>query len=452
MGDIHYIVRYLIENGRLIDPSAGMDQHCDLLIENGIVAGRVRPGEGKGWEPEGTRLNAKGYWVVPGLIDMHVHLREPGQAHKETLASGTQAAAAGGFTAVAAMPNTQPVLDDPSWLEWVRTQAQERGNARVWPVAAMTLGSRGQVPCDFARLASAGAVAVSDDGKWVPRADVMADVLQKAAANGLLAITHAEDPALSAGGVMNQGPAAEALGYPGIPILAEETAVARDIDLARRLGVRLHVAHVSTTGSCRIIRRAKDEGVHVTAETAPHYFTLTDQAVTRFGTAAKMNPPLRSDQDVRDILDALADGTIDAVATDHAPHTPDEKAADFIHAPFGIVGLETALPLVLARVREGILSAVRAIELLAANPARLLGVSGGALSPGVPADLTLIDPDEPWIVRSADFFSMGHSTPFEGLQVQGRAVLTMVQGRITHHRLPLARITGPHGLTQDSRR
>ena len=425
-------MRVVIKGGRVVDPESRLDEQRDIIVENGVIADVVRPGE-PGLEAGADRvITADGLVVLPGLIDMHVHLREPGEEYKETVASGLAAAAAGGFCAVASMPNTKPVNDNRSVTELILARAAAAGPTRVWPVAAMTRGQAGEELCEYGDLAEAGAVAVSDDGRWVRDGGVMRRVLEYSRAFGLKVISHAEDPDLSAGGLMNEGPTSTALGLRGIPAAAEETAVYRDISLAELTGAPLHLAHISTAGAVELIRRAKAKGLAVTAETAPHYFTLTDEAVRGYRTEAKMNPPLRSAADVAAVKAGLADGTLDAVATDHAPHSVLEKLVEFDRAAFGIVGLETALALTLELVREGVLTLARAAACLSLNPARILGVPGGTIAPGGPADLTLVDLERAWTVDPEKFKSKGRNTPFAGREVKGLAVMTMAAGRVTH--------------------
>ena len=422
---------FVIRGARVVDPSQGLDAQLDIAVEGGRILA-VEPTIDPGSKPV---LDAGGLYAFPGLIDIHVHLREPGHEYKETVATGTRAAAAGGFTAVAAMPNTRPVVDERSVIEFVLRQARAAGYARVWPAAAMTKGQLGEELCEYAELAEAGAVAVSDDGRWVADGKTMRRVLEYARIFGLTAISHAEDPGLSRGGVMNEGATATRLGLAGVPAAAEEIAVFRDVKLAEITGAPVHIAHVSSRGSVDVIRAAKAAGVPVTAETAPHYFTLTEEAVVGYRTEAKMNPPLRTARDVAAVRAALADGTLDAAATDHAPHSVLEKDVEFDQAAFGIVGLETALPLTLDLVREGLIDLTRAVELLSTRPAAILGVPGGSLRPGVEADLTVIDPGCVWEVDPTVFHSKGRNTPFTGRRMTGRAVLTLVAGRTTHNLL-----------------
>jgi len=428
-------MRILIKNGRVVDPAQGLDDLRDVLIEDDRILELVTPGTESGFTNEVEIIDAAGLVITPGLIDMHVHLREPGEEYKETIATGTAAAAAGGFTAVAAMPNTIPINDNRSLTEFILNQTRLTGLVRVYPIAAMTVGSRGEELCQYGELAEAGAVAVSDDGKPVTNSEVMRRVLEYSQVFNLLAISHAEDLSLVTGGVMNEGALATRLGLAGIPAAAEELGVYRDIHLAALAEASLHIAHVSTAGSVEIIRQAKASGLRITAETAPHYFSLTEEAVIGYRTEAKMNPPLRTQKDVEAIRQGLADGTLDAIATDHAPHSELEKEVEFDQAAFGIVGLETSLSLTLNLVREGYLSLSRAVELMSANPAKILGVPGGTLTPGQAADLTLIDLDSTWTVKASEFKSLGRNTPFEGFTMKGQAVLVMVAGKTVQTRL-----------------
>ncbi|MBW1713438.1 MAG: dihydroorotase [Deltaproteobacteria bacterium] len=427
-------MRILIKGGRVVDPAQGLDEPREVLIEDGRILDLAAPGAEQGFAEGAEIIDAAGLIVTPGLIDMHVHLREPGEEYKETIASGTAAAAAGGFTAVAAMPNTIPVNDNRSQTEFILNQARLTGVVRVFPVAAMTVGSRGEELCQYGDLAEAGAVAVSDDGRPVSSSEVMRRILEYSQVFNLLAISHAEDLTLSTGGVMNEGALATRLGLAGIPATAEELGVYRDIRLAALAKAPLHLAHISTAGSVEIVRQAKATGLLISAETAPHYFSLTEEAVVGYRTEAKMNPPLRAQADVDAVRAGLADGTLDVVATDHAPHSELEKDVEFDQAAFGIVGLETALPLTLDLVRDGILNLSQAIAILSANPAKILGLPGGTLTPGQAADLTLIDFDAAWTVEASGFKSLSRNTPFEGRTMRGQAVLTMVQGKVVQRR------------------
>ncbi|HDO30988.1 MAG TPA: dihydroorotase, partial [Desulfobacteraceae bacterium] len=377
---------WLLKNGRIIDPQNGVDRQGDLLVVHGTVAG---PGEAA--TDEVREIDVQGCWIVPGLIDMHVHLREPGEEYKEDIVSGTRAAAAGGFTAVACMPNTRPVNDGMAVTILILQRARD-GFARVYPVGAISKSSRGESLAEFGDMKAAGVVALSDDGRPVRDSQLMRRALEYAGDYGLRVISHSEEQALGRHGVMNEGVVSTSLGLMGIPTAAESIMVYRDIALAEYTGKPVHIAHVSTIMSLDLIRSAKARGVRVTAETAPHYFTLTDEAVAGYNTNAKMNPPLRSEPDRLAVCEALADGTLDAVATDHAPHSTLEKEVEFDLAANGIIGLETSVPLTLALVRQGLIDEKRFVELLSVNPAGILGVTGGSLATGVPADLTVINP------------------------------------------------------------
>ncbi|HXH07829.1 MAG TPA: dihydroorotase [Vicinamibacterales bacterium] len=420
----------LLKGGRVVDPARGIDAVLDVRIAGGRIE-RVD----RDLPADGARVVVvpRGWVVCPGFIDMHVHLREPGQEHKETIATGTAAAVAGGFTAVACMPNTEPVNDHAAVTELVLQKAAESGLARVYPIGAVSRGSRGEALADIGELRRAGCVAVSDDGRPVATARLMRRALEYAGMFGMPVIDHCEDPTLKGEGVAHEGAVATALGLRGIPAAAEEIAVARDIALAAATGGRVHIAHLSVRGALRAVRDGKARGVAVTCEVTPHHFTLTHEALYGYDTNAKMNPPLREAADREAILQGLADGTIDAIATDHAPHHADEKLVEFDRAPFGIVGLETAVPLALDRlVHAGVIGLPRLVELLAVNPARILGVPGGTLAPGSPADLTLVVPDLEVTIDAAAFRSRARNTPFDGWRLRGGVGATIVGGRIVH--------------------
>lgn len=420
-------MRRLIKGGHLIDPGR-FDGRFDILIVDGKVAD-IRPDIPEDDTDEVLRVD--GHIVSPGLIDLHVHFREPGQEYKETIESGCRAAAKGGFTAVCPMPNTNPVNDSPEITTFMIDRAKKANGVRVLPVAAASRGSRGEQLCEYGELKNAGAVAVSDDGMPVANSRMMRRALEYAAGFGLPVISHSEEMSLSAGGSMNEGAVATRMGLGGIPNAAESIAVMRDIALGELTGAPLHLAHISTRESLDAIRHAKARGIPVTAETAPHYFTLTDAAVEGYRTHAKMNPPLRSETDRLAIIAALADGTLDAIATDHAPHEPLSKEVEFDRAANGIIGLETSLPLSLQLVRDGVLTMVGLIERMSLNPARIIGLPVG-LAPGNPADITVIDPNHTFTLKADGLESLSRNTPFDGWELTGRAVLTMVGGRVVY--------------------
>lgn len=416
----------LIKNGRIVDPANGLDACLDLLIHEGKIEKIAKAGSITSTIAQ--TIDAAHMIVVPGLIDMHVHLREPGFEYKETIATGTAAAKAGGFTAVCCMPNTNPVNDNRAVTEFILSQARA-ASARVHPIGAITKGSKGEELAEMGELYDAGCRAVSDDGRPVMNAAIMRRALEYSKIFDLLIISHCEDTALAAKGVMHEGAVSTELGLRGIPAAAEDVMTARDVALAELTGGRLHIAHVSTAGSVRIIREAKARGVKVTAETCPHYFSLTDEAVCGYTTMAKMNPPLRTAEDVAAIKAGLKDGTIDSIVTDHAPHAADEKAGEFDQAPFGIVGLETSLGLSLQLVRDGVLSLSDLVVKMSANPAKILKLDSGALSVGAVADITIIDPELEWIVDAKQFASRSRNTPFDGWKLKGRAIETIIGGR-----------------------
>ncbi len=420
------MMNILIKNGHVIDPANKVDGKHDILVSDGKIAKLGKPGSipANGAEV----IDASNKLVVPGLIDMHVHLREPGFEYKETISTGTAAAKAGGFTSVCCMPNTNPVNDNRSITEFILSQARN-ASARVYPIGAITKGSKGAELAEMGELHESGCVAVSDDGKPLMNAALMRCAMEYSKIFDTLIISHCEDSSLSDKGVMNEGSISTELGLRGIPRAAEDVMTARDISLAELTGCRLHIAHVSTAGSVNLVREAKKRGVKVTAETCPHYFSLTDEAVRGYDPMAKMNPPLRTADDVAAIKHGLKDGTIDVIATDHAPHGLDEKSGEFDNVPFGIVGLETALGLTLRLVEEGVLTLAEAIRKLTHNPAAVLKIEKGTLSIGADADITIIDPNVAWTVDSSQFKSRSRNTPFNGWQLKGRAVQTIVGGR-----------------------
>lgn len=427
----------LIKNGRVIDPASNIDAEMDILLRDGKVTEVARKGKTRGSAEE--KFDARGLVVAPGFIDMHVHLREPGQAHKETIASGTRAAAAGGFTSVCAMPNTAPVNDSAEITAWM--QSPERGAVvNVFPIAAATVGSKGQRLTDFRALQKVGAVAVTDDGRPILEDEVMREVLRSAAQVGLPVIQHAEDTRMTAGCSMNAGATAFRLGLRGMLEEAESKIVERDIKLAAATKARLHVAHISTAGALKAVRKAKRERLAVSCEITPHHFTLIDQdveakdALGMYDSRFKMNPPLRSAADREAMLAALVDGAIDAIATDHAPHTASEKNAEFDQAPFGITGLETALGLAITKLhRDKRVPLRHVVELLATNPARLLNLRGrGSLAVGSHGDVTIFDPAKRWIYEADKSLSKSKNSPFGGWQLYGRTVATVVSGNIVY--------------------
>ena len=427
----------LIKNGRVIDPASNMDAEMDLLLRDGKVAEVAGKGKTRGSADE--KFDARGMIVAPGFIDMHVHLREPGQAHKETIATGTRAAAAGGFTSVCAMPNTTPVNDSAEITAWMLSP--ERGAiVNVFPVAAATVGSKGQKLTDFRALQRAGAVALTDDGKPILEDEIMRDVLRAAAQLGLPVIQHAEDTRMTTGCSMNAGATAFRLGLRGMPDQAEAAIVERDVKLAAATKARLHVAHISTADALKAVRKAKREKLAVSCEITPHHFTLIDEDVeakdslAMYDSRFKMNPPLRSAADREAMLAALADGAIDAIATDHAPHAASEKNAEFDQAPFGITGLETALGLAITRLhREKRIPLRRLVELFSTNPARLLNLRGrGSLAPGSYADVTIFDPGKRWTYDAEKSASRSKNSPFGGWQLYGKVMATVVGGDIVY--------------------
>jgi dihydroorotase len=426
---------FLFRNGRVIDPAQGMDGTADVLVLDGRLSEiGARLELSADWRVGVQEIDLTGKWIVPGLLDMHVHLREPGEEHKETISTGTASAAAGGYVAVACMPNTRPVNDCAAVTAFIVDRAREQGFCRVFPVGAISRGLAGEHLAAFEELRDAGAVAVSDDGRPVMNSLLMRRALESARDFDLPVISHAEDLNLSQDGVMNEGAVSTKLGLRGIPNVAEEVMIARDLLLAEMTQGRLHLAHVSTAGSVQLIRQAKQRGLPVTAETAPQYFTLTDKELVTFDSVYKVNPPLRSGADVEAVKLGLADGTIDAIATDHAPHTSLEKDKDLGQAANGMIGLESAVPLVLNLVREGMLSPLEAIAKVTCNPALILGVPLGAMLPGMPADLTIIDPDEIYVLDCHTFRSKSRNCPFHGRTLRGRVLMTLEGGRVTFTR------------------
>jgi len=416
----------VIRGGRVIDPRNRVDGIRDVRLEGGKVAAvSDRPLPLQGAE----EVAAQGLWVTPGFVDLHVHLREPGEEGKETILSGTRAAVAGGFTSVVAMPNTRPVNDSALVTGLVRQRAEEAGLARVYPTGAISKGLAGEEMAEIGELVEAGCVAITDDGRPVMSASLMRRVLVYCRRLDIPVMVHEEDLTLSAGGALTEGPRATRLGLLPVPRSAEVSMVARDLVLLAETGGRLHVAHLSCAESVRLVREAKRRGLAVTAEATPHHFTLTDEAVEGWNTHAKMNPPLRHLEDVMAVREGLADGTIDAIATDHAPHGILDKQVPYAEAANGVVGLETALPLTLELVRTQVLDATRAVELLTSSPARIFRLPGGHLGVGAPADVALVDPSAEWTVDPSRFQSKSRNTPFEGRPVIGRVVRTWVGGK-----------------------
>jgi dihydroorotase len=420
--------RILLRGGRLLDPASGRDERGDVLFEDGVVKAA-----GAGIAASGAHvIDAAGCWIAPGFVDLHCHLREPGQEYKEDIASGGRAAVAGGFTSVACMANTHPVNDDPAMTDYILDRARQDSPARVLPIAAATRGLEGKVMTEMVALVAAGAVAFSDDGKTIMDGGVMRRVLQYSRLVGVPVIVHCEDRTLVADGVVNEGPVSTRLGLPGNPGVAEEVHIARDLLLAEATGAHLHVAHVSTAGGVAMIRRARERGICVTAEVTPHHLMLTDAAVLGFDTNTKVAPPLRSDADRKACREGLVDGTLDAIATDHAPHAVHEKDLEFTQAPSGMIGFETALALVLDLVRQGEITPLELVRRLSTNPARILHRPGGSLAPGVPADVVVVDPELRWTYDPAKGFSKSRNSPWAGQTLTGRARLTFVAGRLVY--------------------
>jgi dihydroorotase len=418
----------LIIGGRVVDPSQNLDDILDILIQDGKVAKCGKQLK----DSQAEIIDAKGKLVTPGLVDIHVHLRDPGLEYKEDIGSGTLSAVAGGFTSIACMPNTKPVNDNHTITRYILEKAAKEGHCRVFPIASITKGLSGESLSELGELREAGCYGASDDGKPVGNSEMMRRAMEYARPFGMTIISHAEDLSLVGSGVMNEGPVSTELGLKGIPWVAEDAATARDIMLAELTGCHLHVAHVSTKGSVELIRQAKRRGAPVTCEATPHHFTLTDEAVRGYNTNAKMNPPLRSEEDRLAICQGLADGTIDAIATDHAPHHIDEKNVEFNIAMNGVVGLETALPLTLKLVQDRVIDLNRAIELLTCGPSEALGLPVGGLQVGGDADLTIIDLDRKWTVTASQLNSKSKNTPFDGWAMQGAAVCTIVAGEIVY--------------------
>lgn len=431
-------MKLLIANGYVIDPSQSLNAGKDLLIEDGRISGVLDRGQPTS---EGAEVfDATGLLVAPGFIDLHVHLREPGQEYKETIATGAAAAVAGGWTSICAMPNTDPVNDSPAVTRFIIEQGQRAQLANVFPIGALTKGSGGKELSEMGEMKNAGIVAVSDDGRAVPSAEMMRRAMEYATGFDLTVVDHCQEPSLSAGGVMHEGRWSLILGLKGMPAAAEEVDAIRDCVLAKLTGARVHLAHVSTRGALDAVRRAKKIGLRVTCEVAPHHWTLTDEAVAEYDTNTKMSPPLRSGDHVGALLEGFRDGTVDAIATDHAPHHSDEKALEFDQAPFGITGLETAVGLAFDLVHQGVISLKRLVELCATNPARIFSFEDrGNLRENSWADVTILDPEIQWTYDVSRSRSKSRNTPFDGRVMKGGAVATIVGGRIAYRHPELER-------------
>ena len=433
-------MKLLIANGYVIDPAQGVNAGRNLLIEDGRITGLLDRGDAAPKDAE--VLDATGLIVAPGFVDMHVHLREPGQEYKETIASGAAAAVAGGWTSICAMPNTDPINDSPAVTRFIIEQGQRANLANVFPIGSITKGGAGRELAEMGEMKNAGIVAVSDDGRPVPTAGMMRRAMEYARGFDLPVVDHCEDRSLAAGGVMHEGRWSLLLGLKGMPAAAEEVDAIRDCALAKLTGARVHLAHVSTRGALDAVRRAKSTGLLVTCEVAPHHWTLTDQAVETYDTNTKMSPPLRSQDHVEALLEGLKDGTVDAIATDHAPHHADEKALEFDQAPFGITGLETGIGLAFELVHQGIISLERLVELCATNPARIFGLQErGTLRRDVWADVTLLDPEFQWTFDVSASKSKSRNTPFAGRSMTGAAVATIIAGRVVYLHPDFARLT-----------
>ena len=421
----------LIRGGRVLDPASGLDDLQDILIEGSQIRAVGSPGSLTAESDASPQIiEADGLWVVPGLIDLHTHLREPGEEYKETILTGSRAAAAGGFTSICCMPNTKPVNDTSAVTDFILRRAAEANLVRVFPVGAISQEQKGELLAEYAELKQAGVVAVSDDGQAVMNSQLMRRALEYAQVFDLPVISHAEDRDLAGDGVMHEGEVSTRLGLREIPSAAEDVMVFRDCSLAELTGGRLHIAHVSSAGTVELVRQFKARGVKVTAEVTPHHFTLTDEALESFDTNLKVNPPIRSLNDLTAIRQGLADGTIDAIATDHAPHSTIEKDVEFDYAAFGMIGLETALSLTLQLVDQGVLSPLDAMGKLTCNPANIIGVDLGRLTPGLPADVTLFDPTQEYVADVNQFRSKSRNSPFNGWQLRGKTLLVLRDGKI----------------------
>jgi dihydroorotase len=433
-------MKLLITNGYVIDPAQGINAGMDLLIKDERVAGLLDRGAAA---PDGVEVfDATGLIVAPGFIDLHAHLREPGAEYKETIATGAAAAVAGGWTTICAMPNTDPVNDSPAVTRFIIEQAQRARLANVFPVGSITKGCEGKELSEMGEMKSAGIVAVSDDGRPVPTAGIMRRAMEYARGFDLTVVDHCQDVSLSAGGVMHEGRWSLILGLRGMPAAAEEVHVIRDCVLAKLTGASIHIAHVSTRGAVEAVRRAKETGLAITCEVAPHHWTLTHESVSEYDTNTKMSPPLRSRDHIDALIEGLSDGTIDAIATDHAPHHADEKALEFDQAPFGIIGLETAVGLAFDLVHQGVIDLERMVTLCSTNPARIFGLKDrGHLSEKAHADVTILDPTHEWVFDASTCKSKSRNTPFHGRHMTGAAVATIVGGRLVYLNPDYKRIT-----------
>ncbi|MFC1610898.1 dihydroorotase [Myxococcota bacterium] len=421
----------IIQNGRILDPARNKDEVADLLIEDGCIRSVAAPGTIQLRDAE--VFDARGRWVTPGLIDIHVHLRDPGQEYKEDIGSGARTAAAGGFTAMVAMPNTQPVIDNAEMVRYVAERGQQVGLCRVLPTGAVTAGQAGEGLAPFAEMKRAGAVAVTDDGHPVADPQVMRRALEYTQDFDLVVMSHAEEPRLSMSGHMHEGAISTGLGLRGIPGAAEDVAVGRDLSLAELTGGRLHIQHVSTARSVELVREAKARGLRVTAEATPHHFSLNHEAVVGYDTSTKVNPPLREESDRQAVVDGLKDGTLDAIATDHAPHSSVEKDVAFADAENGVIGLQTALPLALQLWRNGDLQLLQVIERLTSGPARVLGLPHGTVGEGAIADVTIINPEAEWTLSDETNLSKSRNSPFWRRALMGRVEATIVAGKMVYH-------------------
>jgi len=419
----------MIRGGRVLDPAAGIDENADVLIEDDRIAAVGPELDARGTEV----LDATGCWVAPGFVDLHTHLREPGQEYKEDLGSGGRAAVAGGFTSVTCMANTDPVNDDPAVTAYILNRAKADSPAKIYPIAAATMGLEGRVMTEMVALHEAGAVAFSDDGKTISDSGIMRRVLEYSTLADVPVVIHAEDCALRADGVVNEGPVSTKLGLPGNPCLAEDILVARDLMLTRLTGARLHVAHISSAGAVALVRRAREEGLSVTAEVTPHHLTLTDEATLGYDTNTKMAPPLRSRADVEACRQALAEGVIDVIATDHAPHALHEKEVEFTAAPPGILGFETAYAVCMDLVRKDVLTPIELIRRMSTTACEIMNIPGGSLAVGQLGDVVVVDPERTWTYDPVKGYSKSRNSPWAGAELTGRVIATVVEGRLVYH-------------------